>query len=32
MGVFVKFQRPGYFLEFRIYFPIEKGVEYAHGL
>jgi hypothetical protein len=27
-GVFAKFQGPSYFLEFQIYFPIEKGVEY----
>jgi hypothetical protein len=31
MGVFAKFQGPGYFLEFLIYFPTEKGVEYVYG-
>jgi hypothetical protein len=30
-GVFAKFQGPSYFPEFRIYFPIEKGVEYVYG-
>jgi hypothetical protein len=30
-GVFAKFQGPGCFLEFWIYFPIEKGVEYVYG-
>jgi hypothetical protein len=31
MDLNVKLQGPNYFLEFWIYFPVEKGVEYVYG-
>jgi hypothetical protein len=30
-GVFAKLQGPDYFLEFHIYFSIEKAVNWVHG-
>jgi hypothetical protein len=32
MVIFAKFQGSGYFLELPTYFPIEKDMEYVHGL